>query len=243
MTPRRVSSTSMRIPIPLATIALLSVTPFLRAELSDSSQISIEGGKKLRPQYTAEQRFAIPNSHVSVTMDLAGYEGANDGRNPGARLLTAGNMKRRMLVKVDTDTLFQDVERTASAYRDLWRYFHDSDTLSVMCCRRFWEDSLGAWEARTLASAHGMEINQKEYHLFAVRGDRHFHASIVRPLCLPEDTTVMLATLSSFRVTTDSSRATQLPAGVTHPPAGVTHPPAGMPHPTAGGVQDTGVKK
>ncbi len=150
--------------------------------------------------YTKGHTFAIPKSQWAGQIDLEGFGVSNDGHPPATRLLTAGNIDRKIVVKLDYDTLYEDVEKNATAYRALWRDFHDSDTLKDFCCRRVWEDSSGSWFVRTLVSTHGYEVNEKQFHLFRTYDNLQFHLWASRPMYLEGDSVLMLDVLRSFHI-------------------------------------------
>ncbi len=146
------------------------------------------------------QVFDVPRSDLKVKIDLAGFEPTYDSQPEEKTLVIAGNPKRRMVVKVSTDTLFTDLEKTPQEYRDLWWYFYTQDTTLDIGKLKVWNEDNRNWSTHTIMTSYNVEINERHYDMFQIDGGRFFHVSIKRPLYLEGDSTLMLNILNSFEV-------------------------------------------
>ncbi|HSG98410.1 MAG TPA: hypothetical protein VLB27_00070, partial [candidate division Zixibacteria bacterium] len=155
---------------------------------------------ELKVIYTDDYEFAARDGSLRLRMDLAGFEDTYDGKSLDRRVLTVGNLERHMVVTLDIDTLYSDIKPDPAAYEELWWYFYQQELPMEIAARRSWVDGDRFWSSHTIVASHGVEVNERHYDMFQIRGGHWFHVSVARPFYLEGDSTVMLAIASSLEV-------------------------------------------
>ncbi len=178
-------------------VASLSLFSVVEAQQEDSLL--------LRVPFSKAQEFDVPRTNLKVRIDLEGFETTYDSQPEEGVILVAGNPKRHMVVKIETDTLYTDIEKKPSEYRDLWWYFYTQDTTLDIGKVKVWDEGDRNWSTHTILTSYNMEVNERHYDMFEIQDHRSFHVSIKRPLYQEGDSTLMLDILNSFEIVTPDS--------------------------------------
>lgn len=170
------------------------------ASIVGDRAVAQDDGTELKVVYTDDYEFTARGGTLHLRMDLAGFEDTYDGKSLDRRVLTVGNLERHLVVTLDIDTLYSDIEPDPAAYEDLWWYFYEPELQVEVEPRRRWVDGDRFWSSHTIMTSHGVEVNERHYDMFQVKDNHWFHVSVVRPFYLEGDSTVMLAIASSLEV-------------------------------------------
>ncbi len=182
-------------------VALLTI-PVVEAQQPDSTTLHM--------QFTKAQEFDVPYSDLKIRIDLENFELTYDSQPEDRILFVAGNSERHMVVKVTADTLYTDIDRKPSEYRELWWYFYTLDSTLDIGKVKVWDENERNWSTHTLLTSNNFEINERHYDLFEIKDNYSFHVSVKRPLYLEGDSTLMLDILNSFEIISPES-GTQKP--------------------------------
>lgn len=155
--------------------------------------------------YAADQVFDVLDTKWKIKVDLDEFNDILRGTEGSKTLFAAGYAKKGMMVRMNFDTLYSDLQDNLSEYREMWWYFYTQDTNSVVAKRRVWEDSAksGArsWSTSTVLTTHGIEIDEKRFDLFLIKENYWFHAWVTRPVYLEGDSVLMMSILNSIELT------------------------------------------
>jgi len=177
--------------------AVLSLFSVVKAQPADSLTLHVP--------FSKAQEFDIPRTDLKIRIDLEGFETTYDSQPEEDVILVAGNPKRHMVVKVTTDTLYTDIEKKPSEYRDLWWYFYTQDTTLDIGKVKIWDEGGRNWSTHTILTSYNVVVNERHYDMFEIKDHRTFHVSIKRPLYQTGDSTLMLNILNSFEIVAPDS--------------------------------------
>lgn len=153
---------------------------------------------KLNPSYKNGEIFTVPKTDIRFKLDIAGFELTHDRQITEKDLVTVGNAKQKVVLKVTYDTLFEDVEPIAKEYEKLWWYFYTQEKSLDIGRRREWVDGKRFWSTHSIETSYGVAVNEKHYDMFVLEGSHYFHLSTKRPMYLEGDSTYMLKVMNSF---------------------------------------------